>query len=67
MNRDYRLVDLPSGITAAVQEDPILWDGERLPLSRAPLWDEHTMEVLVAALGLPEERIAELIAANVLF
>lgn len=67
MNADYRMLDLPSGITAAVQEEPILWDGERLPLQRAPLWDEHTVDVLINELGLPEERIAELIANNVLF
>jgi crotonobetainyl-CoA:carnitine CoA-transferase CaiB-like acyl-CoA transferase len=67
MNRDYRLLDLPSGTAAEVQEEPILWDGQRLPLARAPLWDEHTMEVLVQELGFSEERIAELLAANVLF
>jgi crotonobetainyl-CoA:carnitine CoA-transferase CaiB-like acyl-CoA transferase len=67
MNRDYRLLDLPSGVTAAVQEEPILWDGERLPLTRAPLWDEHTMEVLVEELDISVEEIAELVTRNVLF
>jgi benzylsuccinate CoA-transferase BbsF subunit len=67
MNRDYRLLDLPSGVTAAVQEAPILWDGERLPLTRAPLWDEHTMEVLVEELDISVEEIAELVTRNVLF
>ena len=67
MNRDYRFLDLPTGITAAVQEEPILWEGERLPLVRAPLWDEHTIEILVNDLGFSPEAVAELVAGNVLF
>ena len=45
--------DLPSGVT---RRGPCtsrsLWDGERLPLRRAPLWMEHTYDVLVDELGL---------------
>lgn len=67
MNRDYRMLELPSGITAAVQEEPILWDGKRLPLNRAPLWDEHTVEVLVDELGLSDEEVASLVTRDVLF
>ena len=67
MNADYRAVPLPAGVTAMVQEEPILWDGQRLPIERAPLWDEHTVDILVNELGLSEERIAELIAAEVLY
>jgi crotonobetainyl-CoA:carnitine CoA-transferase CaiB-like acyl-CoA transferase len=67
MNHDYRLLALPSGISAAVQEEPILWDGERLPLVRAPLWDEHTIEVLVNELGLSDEEVAGLLTKDVLF
>jgi crotonobetainyl-CoA:carnitine CoA-transferase CaiB-like acyl-CoA transferase len=65
MNQGYREMDLPSGFTATVQEEPILWDGARLPLQRAPLWDEHTVEVLANELGFPAEAIAELLARGV--
>jgi crotonobetainyl-CoA:carnitine CoA-transferase CaiB-like acyl-CoA transferase len=67
MNRDYRELPLPSGVSALVQEEPITWDGERLPLRRAPLWGEHTAEILAGELGLTSEEIAELAAKNVLF
>ena len=36
----------------AVVQEPITWDGERLPLRRAPLWMEHTYDVFVDELGL---------------
>ena len=67
MNRDYRILDLPSGVTAAVQEEPILWDGERLPMMRAPVWDEHTIDILVNELGISDEEVADLVTRNVLF
>jgi len=67
MNRDYRELQLPSGVSAMVQEEPITWDGERLPLRRAPLWGEHTAAILTGELGLSAEEIAELAAKDVLF
>ncbi|MGD9932335.1 MAG: CoA transferase [Dehalococcoidia bacterium] len=67
MAESYRAMALPAGVTALVQEDPILWDGERLPLDRAPMWGEHTYEVLQGELGLSDEAVAELAAKNVLF
>lgn len=67
MNRDYRELPLPSGVTATVQEEPIVWDGDRLPLMRAPLWDEHTYEVLLEQLGMSAEEVAELVNKNVLY
>jgi crotonobetainyl-CoA:carnitine CoA-transferase CaiB-like acyl-CoA transferase len=67
MALDYRELPLPSGITATVQEEPITWAGERLPLVRAPLWDEHTVDVLIGELGLTGEQVAELAARDVLF
>ena len=48
----WKVVELPSGITAEVLHEPLVWDGERLPLRRAPLWMEHTYDVLVEELGL---------------
>ena len=44
-----------------------MWDGERLPLRRAPLWMEHTYEVLVDELGLDPGRFAELLEQRVLW
>lgn len=67
MNRDYCAIELPGGLTATVQEEPILWDGARLPLKRAPLWDEHTLEILVEELGASVDVVSELLTRNVLF
>lgn len=66
MHADYREVPLPAGVTAMVQEEPILWDGERLPIRRAPLWGEHTEEILREA-GLDDEAIADVAARGVLY
>jgi crotonobetainyl-CoA:carnitine CoA-transferase CaiB-like acyl-CoA transferase len=67
MQADYREVALPSGVTALVQEEPLVWDGERLPIRRAPLWGEHTAEVLAGELGLTDDEMAALAARNVFF
>ena len=48
------------------QREPILWDGERLPSRRAPMWGEHTEEVLREAAGCSDEEISRLAAAGVL-
>ena len=66
MQSDFRETAIDDGITAMVQEQPILWDGHRLPIERAPRWSEHTEEVL-KELGVDDHRIADLAAANVLF
>jgi crotonobetainyl-CoA:carnitine CoA-transferase CaiB-like acyl-CoA transferase len=67
MVNDYRHVPLPSGVTAIVQEEPITWDGERLPIRRAPLWNEHTDEILRLELNLPAETIEDYAARGVLY
>ncbi|MEO8539383.1 MAG: CoA transferase [bacterium] len=67
MNFDYRKIELPYGVLATVQEEPIVWNGERLPIVRAPLWDEHTIEVLVNELGYSGDEVADLLAKEVLF
>jgi benzylsuccinate CoA-transferase BbsF subunit len=67
MLSDYRPIELNADVTAWLQEEPILWDGERLPLVRAPRWGEHTEEILRGELGLDAEEMAELAAKEVLF
>ena len=64
---DYRSIELNDDVTAWLQEEPILWDGERLPLERAPRWGEHTEEILRDELGLGSEAIAELASKHVLY
>ncbi len=64
----FHPVDLGDGLSALVREEPILWDGERLPIRmRAPVWFEHTEEVLCGELGVPDEEFGQLIADGVLF
>ena len=63
----WATMTLPSGITAEVLHAPVMWDGERLPLRRAPLWMEHTHEVLVGELGVDPARFAELVDSQVLW
>jgi crotonobetainyl-CoA:carnitine CoA-transferase CaiB-like acyl-CoA transferase len=63
----WATMTLPSGITAEVLHAPVTWDGERLPLRRAPLWMEHTHEVLVGELGVDPARFAELADSQVLW
>lgn len=63
----WATMTLPSGITAEVLHAPLMWDGERLCLRRAPLWMEHTHEVLAGELGIDDARFAELVDAQVLW
>ena len=67
MKASYREVPLPSGVSAMVQEQPITWDGDRLPIRRAPLWSEHTDSILRDELGYGDEEIAGFAANNVLY
>jgi benzylsuccinate CoA-transferase BbsF subunit len=59
-------VQHPAGVSMLVQHEPITWNGERLPLRRAPLLGEHTADVLGEVLGLTMEEIAELAAEGIL-
>ncbi len=62
-----RELDVEDGLTALVREEPIVWDGERLPIGPAPQWFEHTFEVLCGELGVDPERFADLLHRGVLF
>ena len=66
MRGAYAQVESPEAATLHVQREPILWNGERLEMTRAPLWGEHTEAVLKGLLGKTDAEIAELAAANVL-
>jgi crotonobetainyl-CoA:carnitine CoA-transferase CaiB-like acyl-CoA transferase len=59
--------DLPVGVTAEVIHEPIVWDGQRLPLRRAPMWMEHTYDVLVDEIGIAPGQFAQLVDARVLW
>ena len=59
-------IEHPFGHLMLLQHEPITWDGERLPISRAPFMGEHTSELLSSLLGMDEAAIAELAAEGVL-
>ena len=62
----WTTLDLPAGITAEVANQPITWNGERLPLRPAPQWFEHTYEVLVDELGITPDEFTRLLNDGVL-
>ncbi len=57
----------PEGVEMLVQHQPVTWDGQRLPLTRAPLLGEHNEDVILKLLGYPPERLTELLISNVLY
>jgi benzylsuccinate CoA-transferase BbsF subunit len=59
-------IEHPAGVSTLLQHEPITWNGERLPLERAPFMGEHTEAVLRDILGLETEELAELAAEGVL-
>ena len=65
MRELWTTVDLPAGVAARVVNEPITWNGARLPLRPAPMWNEHTWEVIVDELGLDPEEFARLDADGV--
>lgn len=60
-------IDHPSGVTMLLQHEPITWDGERLPIARAPLLGEHTEAVFRRLLGIEGDELAELVAQGVVY
>ena len=59
-------IEHPAGVSMLLQHQPVTWNGERLPLGRAPFMGEHTHDVLSNVLGLDAEAITELAAEGVL-
>jgi len=58
--------DHPEGANILVQNEPILWDGERLPLTRAPLMGEHNEQIFLDLLGWSSDELAEHVVRGVI-
>lgn len=58
-------IEHPSGVSMLLQHEAITWDGERLPIARAPLMGEHTASVYQRLLGIGADELAELVAEGV--
>ena len=66
MRDNYNPAQSPEGPTFQIQQEPILWNGERLPAVRAPVWSEHTEQVLKDLLGYDDEDLTRLATAGTL-
>ena len=58
--------DHPVGIKFMAQNQPFLWNGERLPIRRALFFGEHNEEVYSNELGLSEDEVTQLIVDGVI-
>ena len=58
--------DHPIGIKFMAQNQPFLWNGERLPIRRAPFFGEHNEEVYQHELGLEQDQVTQLILDGVI-
>jgi benzylsuccinate CoA-transferase BbsF subunit len=61
----WQLVDHPEVGETVFTSPPFRIDGERVELSRPPLFGEHTNQVLSDVLGLPASQIEALAAEGV--
>ena len=57
----------PEGVDILVQQQPITWDGARLPLALAPSLGEHNEEVVRNLLGCSHEQFIDLLVAGVIY
>ncbi len=64
MNDHFNPAESPEGCTFQIQQEPILWDGHRLPAVRAPIWGEHNDDILRNLLGYSEEDMIQLAASG---
>jgi benzylsuccinate CoA-transferase BbsF subunit len=58
--------DHPVGVKFMAQNQPFLWNGERLPIRRAPFFGEHNEQVYRQELGLSEEEFTRLLVEEVI-
>ena len=58
--------DHPVGVKFMAQNQPFLWNGERLPIRRAPFFGEHNEQVYRQELGLSEEEFTQLLVEEVI-
>ena len=58
--------DHPIGMKFMAQNQPFLWNGERLPIRRAPFFGEHNEEIYRHVLGLTEDEMTELMISEVI-
>ena len=58
--------DHPVGVKFMAQNQPFLWNGERLPIRRAPFFGEHNEEIYRNELGLSEDEMTELMISEVI-
>ncbi len=58
--------DHPVGIRFMAQNQPFLWNGERLPIRRAPFFGEHNEQVYRDELGLSEDEFTQLLLDEVI-
>ena len=52
--------DHPAGVTFMAQNQPFLWNGERLPIRRAPFFGEHNEAVYRQEMRLDDEELTQL-------
>jgi benzylsuccinate CoA-transferase BbsF subunit len=62
----YARLEHPYGIDLLAQYQPVTWNGDRLPIARAPLVGEHNRQVLGELLHLDDARFDELVASGVI-
>lgn len=67
MSGAWKELDLTGGLSGVSFHEPLLWDGERLPLEPSPQWSEHTFAILVEELGMTPEVFVDLIEREILW
>ena len=58
--------DHPAGVTFMAQNQPFLWNGERLPIRRAPFFGEHNEAVYRQEMRLDDEELTRLMVDRVI-
>jgi benzylsuccinate CoA-transferase BbsF subunit len=62
----FKSIQHPAGVSMLLQNQPITWNGARLPIERAPFLGEHSKSVYQELLGIDDEALAELAAEGVI-